>query len=241
MTAHQASAIHPLLPISLSISRPRRVSNSDDHRLALRDRESPIRAGPRLRSGVSIMCPMSAETVGRHMPAMVTLDDLAAMNAADLNGHRYETSFEGVLSVMPPLDSEHATIASRLFAWLIMAGWPPEQVLQVAGLRIAGPEGEGGRIPDLSVWRKAPQRGVWLAVTDLLLVAEIVSPGSEALDEVTKRREYALAGIPQYWVVSRDTAQTVILYRLGPDATYEERAKMPLAWLLQTTPADHID
>jgi Uma2 family endonuclease len=90
-------------------------------------------------------------------------------------------------------------------------------------------------------WKKPPLRGVWLAVADLLLVVEIVSPGSEALDEVTKLREYASAGIPQYWVVSRDGAQTVTLYRLGPDGLYKERAKMPLAWLLQTMPADHID
>jgi Uma2 family endonuclease len=183
---------------------------------------------------------MSAEAVGLHMPAVVTLDDLAAMNAADLNGHRYETSPEGVLSVMPPPDSEHATIASRLFAWLIIAGWPADQVLQVAGVRISAADGVGGRIPDLTVWSKAPARGVWLAITDLLLVVEIVSPGSEAMDEVTKRREYAAAGIAQYWVVNRDAAQTVVLCRLGNDGTYEERAKMPLAWLLQTSPADHI-
>jgi Uma2 family endonuclease len=183
---------------------------------------------------------MSAQSVGMHMPAVVTLDDLAAMNTADPNGHRYETSPEGVLSVMPPPDSEHAAIASRLFAWLIMAGWPAEQVLQVAGVRISGPEGAGGRIPDLSVWSKAPPRAVWLTVTDLVLVIEIVSAGSEAMDEVTKRREYAAAGIPQYWVVNRDAAQTVVLHRLGADGTYDERAKMPLAWLLQTTPTDHL-
>lgn len=183
---------------------------------------------------------MSAEAVGMHMPAVVTLDDLAAMNAADANGHRYETSPEGVLSVMPPPDSEHATIASRLFAWLVMAGWPADQLLQVVGIRIPGPYGDGGRIPDVSVWRKPPPRGVWLAVADLLLVVEVMSPGSEALDAVTKRREYASAGIPQYWVVDRDSAQTVTLYRLGPDSLYQERAKMPLAWLLQTAPADHL-
>jgi Uma2 family endonuclease len=183
---------------------------------------------------------MSAQAVGMHMPAVVTLDDLAAMNTADPNGHRYETSPEGVLSVMPPPDSEHAAIASRLFAWLIMAGWPAEQVLQVAGVRISGPESAGGRIPDLSVWSKAPPRAVWLTVTDLVLVIEIVSAGSEAMDEVTKRREYAAAGIPQYWVVNRDAAQTVVLHRLGADGTYDERAKMPLAWLLQTAPTDHL-
>src|ERR1041384_2201778 len=151
---------------------------------------------------------MSAEAVGMHMPAVVTLDDLYAMNAADPYGHRYETSPEGVLSVMPPPDSEHATIASRLFAWFIMAGWPAEQVLQVAGIRVPGKGVDGGRILDLSVWRKAPTPGIWLSVVDLLLVVEIVSPGSEALDEVTKLREYAAAGIPQYWVVNRDMAQT---------------------------------
>ncbi|HET8680418.1 MAG TPA: Uma2 family endonuclease [Micromonosporaceae bacterium] len=184
---------------------------------------------------------MGAEAVGMHMPASVTLDDLAAMNATDRNGHRYETGPEGVLSVMPLPDSEHATIASRLFAWLIMAGWPVDQLLQVAGVRIPGPGGYGGRIPDVTVWRKPPPRGVWLAVADLLLVIEIMSPGSEALDEVTKRHEYASAGIPQYWVVGRDGAQTVTLYRLTSGEAYQERAKIPLAWLLQTTPADHLD
>jgi Uma2 family endonuclease len=184
---------------------------------------------------------MSAETVGMHMPAMVTLDDLAAMNAADPNGHRYETSPDGVLSVIPPPDSEHAVIASRLFAWLIMAGWPADQVLQVAGIRIPGPGSDGGRIPDVSVWSKPPPRGVWLSVAGLVLAIELISPGSETMDEVTKRREYASAGIPQYWVVDRDDAQTVTLYRLAVDGAYTERAKMPLAWLLQTAPADHLE
>ncbi|MER7445089.1 Uma2 family endonuclease [Micromonospora avicenniae] len=183
---------------------------------------------------------MSAEAVGTHMPAVVTLDDLAAMNAADLNGHRYETSPEGVLSVMPPPDSEHAMIASRLLAWLVVAGWPAEQVLQAAGVRIPGASGVGGRIPDLSVWRKPPARAVWSPADDLTLVIEIVSPGSEAIDSVTKVREYASAGIPRYWVVDRDSAQTVTLHRLGPQAAYEEHARMPLAWLLQTTPAEHL-
>jgi len=53
-----------------------------------------------------------------------------------------------------------------------------------------------------------------LPVADLLLVIEIVSRGSEALDGVTKRREYATTGIAQYWVVDRDAAQTVTLFRL---------------------------
>lgn len=183
---------------------------------------------------------MSAGSVGRHMPPVITLDDLAAMIAEDPHGHRYETSPEGALSVMPPPDSEHAAIASRLLVWLAVAGWPAEQILQAAGIRIAGPNGEGGRIPDLTLWSRSQPRSVWLAITDLLLVIEIVSPGSEAMDEMVKRHEYAAVGIPRYWVVDRDAAQTVTLHHLGRSGEYEVATKMPLAWLLNTAPADHL-
>jgi hypothetical protein len=59
---------------------------------------------------------MSAESFGAHMPATLTLDDLAAMAAADEHGHRFEMSPEGVLSVMPPAGVAHTIIASRLLA-----------------------------------------------------------------------------------------------------------------------------
>jgi Uma2 family endonuclease len=184
---------------------------------------------------------MSAGTVGRHMPSVITLDDLVAMIAEDPHGHRYETSPEGALSVMPPPDFEHATIASRLMFWFALAGWSALRVTQAAGIRIPGPHGEGGRIPDLTVWAEDQPRSVWRPVADLLLVIEIVSPGSETIDEMVKRHEYAAAGIPRYWLVDRDAAQTVTLHRLGSDGKYEAAATMPLAWLLNTAPADHLD
>jgi Uma2 family endonuclease len=51
-------------------------------------------------------------------------------------------------------------------------------------------------------------------------------------------RRYAAAGIPQYWIVDRDAAQTVAMYQLDGES-YRARATMPLAWLLNTTPAEH--
>jgi Uma2 family endonuclease len=140
---------------------------------------------------------------------------------------------------MPLPDSEHAAIASRLLGWLVMAGWPADRLLQAVGVKISGPDGVGGRIPDLTVWSGPQARSVWLPVTDLLLVVEIVSPGSAATDQVVKLVEYAQAGIPRYWLIDRDVAQTVTLHVLKADKTYEVAAKMPLAWLLQTAPADH--
>ncbi|WP_245664924.1 hypothetical protein [Actinoplanes subtropicus] len=46
---------------------------------------------------------MSAETFGSHLPAIITLDDLAAMNAADRFGHRYELSPAPRFRNTPPL------------------------------------------------------------------------------------------------------------------------------------------
>lgn len=172
------------------------------------------------------------------MPPVITLDDLTAMMAADEH-HRYEISPEGVLSVMPPAGYTHAIIATRLMGWLLAAGVSADRIAQAVGLRIPGKAGGvGGRIPDLVVWSKTQAEGVWLSVADVLLVVEIISPGSEAVDTVAKRTEYAAAGIPQYWTVDQDPAQTVTMYRLDSER-YETQARMPLTWVLNTAPAEH--
>ena len=80
---------------------------------------------------------------------------------------------------------------------------------------------------------------MWLSAADLLLAVEIISPGSEAIDQVVKVAEYAAAGIPRYWTVARDAAHTVTMYRLGADG-YARAAQLPLAWLLQSRPGDHL-
>lgn len=171
------------------------------------------------------------------MPPVVTLDDLTAMMAADEH-HRYEISPEGALSIIPPAGYAHAIIATRLTVWLAAAGVPLDRIAQAVGLRIPGRGGVGGRIPDLIVWSKAQSDGVWLPVSDVLLVIEIVSPGSEGVDTVTKHAEYASVGIPQYWVIDQDSAQTVTMHRLDGER-YSARATMPLAWVLNTDPAEY--
>ena len=180
---------------------------------------------------------MSSEAVGGHIPAVVTLDDLTAMMVADEH-RRYEISSEGVLSITPPPGYIHAIIATRLTVWLATAGVPVDRIAQAVGLSIPGRGGIGGRIPDLVVWSKPQSDGVWLPVADVSLVLEIVSPGSEGIDTVTKRNEYAAAGIGQYWLVDQDAAQTVTMYRLH-EGLYLVHATMPLAWVLNTSPAEY--
>ena len=61
-----------------------------------------------------------------------------------------------------------------------------------------------------------------LQVSEVLLVAEVVSPSSVERDLVTKRREYAAAGIPAYLVVDlRAEPGELTLYAVrGADGRY---------------------
>ena len=53
------------------------------------------------------------------------------------------------------------------------------------------------------------------------LVVEVVSPDDPERDLMTKRREYAQAGIPEYWIVDQRTETILILSLAG--ASYSER------------------
>lgn len=52
---------------------------------------------------------------------------------------------------------------------------------------------------------------------DVVLVAEIVSPGSERTDRVTKLAEYAKAGIEDYWIVELDEPVSLKAFELVDD------------------------
>ena len=49
------------------------------------------------------------------------------------------------------------------------------------------------------------------------LVMEVVSPNDPLRDRVTKRREYAQAGIPEYWIVDPADASITVLSLRGTD------------------------
>jgi Uma2 family endonuclease len=55
------------------------------------------------------------------------------------------------------------------------------------------------------------------------LVMEVVSPGTRQVDSVIKLREYAEAGIPEYWLVDPE-AETISLYVLAA-STYERKSE----------------
>ncbi len=144
----------------------------------------------------------------------LNLDDVTALAAAD-DLHRYELD-EGTLLVMPPADTEHAAIVTRMLVWLVSHGYDAERVLASPGVQIK--EQSGGRSPALIVLARPIPATVWVDPGDVLLVVEIVSKGSERLDRETKPAEYARAGITHFWRIERHgEGPTAHLYRVGLD------------------------
>src|SRR5713226_266123 len=80
-----------------------------------------------------------------------------------------------------------------------------------------------GRRPDFAYYSRADATRIDLAANRVLgvptLVVEVVSEEDEARDTVTKREEYARAGIPRYWIV--DPQQRTVLTLVLRDTAYE--------------------
>jgi Uma2 family endonuclease len=78
------------------------------------------------------------------------------------------------------------------------------------------------RVPDLIVTRTTvyetnPSR---FRADEVLLIVEIISPGSRRTDRVTKMNEYAEAGIAEYWILDGDPL-TLTAYALQADGAYQ--------------------
>lgn len=161
---------------------------------------------------------MSVAPVRDHGP--YTLDDLDGMPE---EGKRYELADGWLTELSPSPWHDHA--ADRLKDILRDAGRQADAKVYVAG----GPNDvstpAGIRKPDVFVVDRDTARAAidrrsrTYDASDLLLVAEVVSPrsGSEQTDRVTKVREYALAGIPQYWIIDLDPEPMVTVLELAGD------------------------
>lgn len=86
-------------------------------------------------------------------------------------------------------------------------------------VRLGGP----AREPDIlfvlrdNLDRITPQRLIGPAD----LVVEVISPESVRRDQVEKRREYAAAGVTEYWLVDpRPSVTPLVIYRLGASGEY---------------------
>ncbi len=115
----------------------------------------------------------------------------------------------GQLEVLPMPTQQHQDILAMLFDRFRTAN--PQGKVYFAPLRLRLSEGLV-REPDLLLLldRDDPRRQdrFWLGAD---LVVEIVSPSNRAHDLVTKRADYARAGIPEYWIVDPEAEQVQVL------------------------------
>jgi Uma2 family endonuclease len=185
---------------------------------------------------------MTAEQIGSGrrvtIPARFSRDEVHNLALAD-ELHKYELSPEGVISVMVPPGGTHTFIVMQLILWFGKHGYGANQL--AAENHALGVAGDGFRIPDIIVWPS--DRTItddWLSQGErVLLAVEVISPSTAVTDRISKKSEYADAGIPRYWIVERNSAHTVHRFVLNPErGEYEDEpaGPAPLAWLLSTKP-----
>ncbi len=141
---------------------------------------------------------------------------------------------EGNLIMSPSSSPRHMIASGRLL--LQVQSQLPDDLCAVQEVDIdleLVPADQPGvvRRPDLVVVDyKAIDRverdGGLLRASDVLLVVEIVSPGSQRLDHVVKRHEYADAGIGHYWIVDLDEPVTVLDCHLSGPFGYTDSGSM---------------
>ncbi|MCE7007948.1 Uma2 family endonuclease [Kibdelosporangium philippinense] len=152
------------------------------------------------------------------------------------NSRQYELA-EGVLQVSPRPVHNHQWAISELL-YQLRSQLPAElRVLPEFELVVFDNDPPTVRVPDLMVipavvGKTNPARVKGEAV---LLAVEVISPGSRRIDRMTKLKEYAEAGIPDYWIVDLDAPVSITAFQLI-DGDYELNAEVQDV-LSVTTPA----
>ncbi len=143
------------------------------------------------------------------------------------DGNRYEV-VRGELLVTPAPRAWHQEVAQRLaealraylrrepvghaFCSPADISWGPDTLVQ----------------PDLFIVPLEQARTLdWKQMTDLLLVAEVLSPSSRRADRFAKRLEYQRRGVPVYWIVDGDERQVEVW---TPGDTFPGFERERVAW-----------
>jgi Uma2 family endonuclease len=148
---------------------------------------------------------------------LLTLDEWESLDIGE--GHHVEC-VEGVLIVAPRPHARHQKTVTQLAAALdTQLPLDLTTVVEVEVLLTAEPLTV--RVPDLIVtgttaYEANPAR---FEADEVLLVVEVVSPGSRRTDQVMKMNEYAEAGIAEYWILDGDPL-ALSAYALQADGGY---------------------
>jgi Uma2 family endonuclease len=163
-------------------------------------------------------------------PGPYTEDDLPDDN-------RLVELLEGTLLVNPPPSTLHQAVIEDVRV-RARVGIPDDyEALQAVGIRMPG---GSYFIPDVAVIAKERIRAdvSTLDPSEVLMVAEVISPGSRSMDREIKPKLYAEAGIKEFWLVipeEQPEDSVVERYRLE-DATGGSGGRLaPGAYILVET------
>ncbi len=139
-------------------------------------------------------------------------------DAEEEPGYRYELA-RGVLEVTEVPNDPHGQIVWNLYGLFhLTPAAHPGTIHRIGGgageFRLWMPGMISGRNPDVAVvLRGTPKddRGRRPPV----LAIEVVSQGGEARDYETKRQEYLVYGLREYWIVDPQTRRVTVLARNG--------------------------
>jgi len=150
-----------------------------------------------------------------------TIEDLAELPD---DNNRYEIR-DGRLLVAPPPTVSHGGAASLLNRLLDRAA-PDRLIVSTAGFGINIDRRRTYYVPDLIVLDRDALKTPGFAVepSDVRLVVEVLSPSNRGHDLVTKRHDYGMARIPQYWFLDQAKETLTVLRLDGTGEQYVETA-----------------
>lgn len=166
-------------------------------------------------------------TAAQPQVALLTIDEYADLGETDTG---YTELLEGRVIVSPSPAAKHHYAAGQLLVQL--SPQLPEHLDVIPDvdidLELSPPDQPGwSRRPDLVVSQRTARarvgaEGGLIRASEVLIVVEIVSPGSPRTDHVTKRHEYADAGIEHFWIVDLDQSVSLLAHYLAGDFGYAD-------------------
>ncbi|WP_328468538.1 Uma2 family endonuclease [Streptomyces sp. NBC_00448] len=156
--------------------------------------------------------------VGRVVPAWmherITAEQYDSWSAEQCAGIEV---VDGMIAVSPSASVRHNRVAGIIANALDDAGGPEWNADTDFDVRLQDIPLTNRR-PDVVVYRADRIDTVPMRPEHVLLVVEVVSPGSETTDRTVKLEQYARAGIPVYWRIEQIATTTCVAYTYLLDA-----------------------
>jgi len=162
---------------------------------------------------------------------LLTIDEYAALGETEPG---YTELVEGRVLMSPSPVPDHNYASFELAAQLKPQLPGSAEIIQDVdvNLELVAPAMPGfSRRPDLMIIRKGARKrvreeGGMIKAAEVLVVMEIVSPGSKRTDYLNKREEYADARIPHYWILDLIEPVSMVAYDLTGKGRYEGGSKV---------------